>query len=108
MYQDLEEIADDDKDSWDDEEGFDDVTNISLDGSDVVSVHSRDSFGSHGSFPNEVELKFAPVLETVVEEEEGEDDADLDQDVEKLAALHPKFSKYILDGGGSGPEHSGY
>ena len=88
MYQDLEE-ADSDKDSWD--EGFDEVSNISLDG-DVVSVYSRDSFGSFGSFPNEVELKFAPVLETVIEEEEedGEDDAD----VEKLAALHPNFSKY--------------
>ena len=88
MYQDLEE-ADSDKDSWD--EGFDEVSNISLDG-DVVSVYSRDSFGSFGSFPNEVELKFAPVLETVIEEEEedGEDDAD----VEKLATLHPNFSKY--------------
>ena len=95
MYQDLEE-ADSDKDSWD--EGFDEVSNISLDG-DVVSVYSRDSFGSFGSFPNEVELKFAPVLETVIEEDE-EDDAD-DADVEKLAALHPNFSKYMLDGAGN-------
>ena len=92
MYQDLEE-GDSDKDSWD--EGFDEVSNISLDG-DVVSVYSRDSYGSFGSFPNEVELKFAPVLETVIEEDE-EDDAD----VEKLAALHPNFSKYMLDGAGN-------
>ena len=92
MYQDLEE-ADSDKDSWD--EGFDEVSNISLDG-DVVSVYSRDSFGSFGSFPNEVELKFAPVLETVIEEEEGEDEGD-DADVEKLASLHPNFSKYMTE-----------
>ena len=95
MYQDLEE-GDSDKDSWD--EGFDEVSNISLDG-DVVSVYSRDSYGSFGSFPNEVELKFAPVLETVIEEDE-EDDAD-DADVERLAALHPNFSKYMLDGAGN-------
>ena len=91
MYQDLEE-GDSDKNSWD--EGFDEVSNISLDG-DVVSVYSRDSYGSFGSFPNEVELKFAPVLETVVEEEE-EDDED-DGGVEKLATLHPKFSKYMTE-----------
>ena len=90
MYQDLEE-ADSDKDSWD--EGFDEVSNISLDG-DVVSVYSRDSFGSFGSFPNEVELKFAPVLETVIEEDEEDEN---DADAEKLAALHPNFSKYMTE-----------
>ena len=95
MYQDLEE-GDSDKDSWD--EGFDEVSNISLDG-DVVSVYSRDSYGSFGSFPNEVELKFAPVLETVIEEDEDEDEDDAD--IEKLAALHPNFSKYMLDGAGN-------
>ena len=99
MYQDLEE-ADSDKDSWDADEGFDEVSNISLDG-DVVSVYSRDSFGSFGSFPNEVELKFAPVLETVIEEDEEEEEDEDDADIEKLAALHPNFSKYMLDGAGN-------